>query len=173
VWYFDIIIISGKTALFDPQPSIEDSVSSDPVFTCLDFATIFFLQPCVRPPMFPSDRVAQLCPHASCDSQGYGRLCTSPGMWHHDSEELAATFFRSRRLPLILRQHVATNGLHGLTSQRTVIFTLIDVSKIVLQYEVRMTLSDGPWHFRRIGVRPPWFSRSPKLSSIRLTARGV
>jgi hypothetical protein len=83
-----IISINDKTALSEPQPSIEDSVSSDPVFTCLDFAAIFFLQPALRPTrvledhvfvfMSPSDRVAQLYLQApgslfvaSCDAQGW------------------------------------------------------------------------------------------------------
>jgi hypothetical protein len=36
----DIIIIVGKTALFAPHPSSEDSASFGPVFTSLDFETI-------------------------------------------------------------------------------------------------------------------------------------
>jgi hypothetical protein len=50
-----IIIVIGKTALFEPQPFSEDSVRcvpshlcdmnrDHPVFTFLDVATIFFLQ---------------------------------------------------------------------------------------------------------------------------------
>jgi hypothetical protein len=34
----------GKTALFEPQPSLEDSTSLHPVFASLDFATLIFLQ---------------------------------------------------------------------------------------------------------------------------------
>jgi hypothetical protein len=40
-----IIIIIGKTALFELQPSLEDSARSvHPVSTSLDFATVIFLQ---------------------------------------------------------------------------------------------------------------------------------
>jgi hypothetical protein len=38
------IIIIGKTALFEPYSSLEDSARLHPVFTSLDFATIIFLQ---------------------------------------------------------------------------------------------------------------------------------
>jgi hypothetical protein len=39
------IIIIGRTALFEPYPSLEDSVRlDDPGFTSLDFAAIIFLQ---------------------------------------------------------------------------------------------------------------------------------
>jgi hypothetical protein len=38
----DIIIITCKTALFEPYPSLEDSTTFDPVSTSLDFATIIF-----------------------------------------------------------------------------------------------------------------------------------
>jgi hypothetical protein len=38
-----IIIIIGKTALFEPQPSLDDSATLHPVFTSLDFATIIIL----------------------------------------------------------------------------------------------------------------------------------
>jgi hypothetical protein len=37
-----MIIIIGKTALFEPQPSLEDSARFDPVFTSLDFVTVIF-----------------------------------------------------------------------------------------------------------------------------------
>jgi hypothetical protein len=37
-----IIIIIGKTTLFEPQPSLQDSARLRLVFTSLDFATIFF-----------------------------------------------------------------------------------------------------------------------------------
>jgi hypothetical protein len=36
-----VIIIIGKTALFEPQPSLEDSVRLYLVFTSLDFVTVF------------------------------------------------------------------------------------------------------------------------------------
>jgi hypothetical protein len=39
-----IIIIIGKTTLFQPWPSLEDSAGLHPVFISLDFATIFVLQ---------------------------------------------------------------------------------------------------------------------------------
>jgi hypothetical protein len=86
-----IITITGKTALFEPQPSLEDSARFDPGFRYLGFATVKFLQSKVislaskpRPGgsglcMSRSDRVAQLYPQAlgslfvaSYDSQGYG-----------------------------------------------------------------------------------------------------
>jgi hypothetical protein len=35
-----IVIIIGKTALFEPQPSLEDSAGLYAVFNSLDFATI-------------------------------------------------------------------------------------------------------------------------------------
>jgi hypothetical protein len=35
-----IITTIGKTALFEPQPSLEDSARLHPVFTSLDFVTI-------------------------------------------------------------------------------------------------------------------------------------
>jgi hypothetical protein len=38
-----IIIISSKTALYEPQPSLDDSSRFDLVFTSLDFATIIIL----------------------------------------------------------------------------------------------------------------------------------
>jgi hypothetical protein len=38
-----IIITIGKTALFEPQPSLEYSVRLHPGFTLLDFATVFSL----------------------------------------------------------------------------------------------------------------------------------
>jgi hypothetical protein len=48
------IIITGKTDLLEPQPSLENSARFDPVFTCLDFVTILFTeqgrQPCVQLP---------------------------------------------------------------------------------------------------------------------------
>jgi hypothetical protein len=87
------IITIGKTALFEPWPSLEDSARSHPVFTYLDFITIIVLQskarqPCVQPPnledqvsvfMSPSDRVVQLYPQAPGSlfvafygSRGYG-----------------------------------------------------------------------------------------------------
>jgi hypothetical protein len=52
LFYFIGIITIGKTALLEPQPSLEDCVRLHPVFTSLDFPTIFFLkeqgdQPCV------------------------------------------------------------------------------------------------------------------------------
>jgi hypothetical protein len=37
-----IIIIIGKTALLEPQPSLEDSARFDPVHTSLNFATVIF-----------------------------------------------------------------------------------------------------------------------------------
>jgi hypothetical protein len=47
-----IIIIIGKTSLFKPQRSLQDSARLLPVFTSLDFATVILLteqnrQPCV------------------------------------------------------------------------------------------------------------------------------
>jgi hypothetical protein len=39
-----IIIISSETALYEPQPSLEDSARFDPVSTSLDLATIYFFQ---------------------------------------------------------------------------------------------------------------------------------
>jgi hypothetical protein len=84
-----IIIIIGRTTLFEPQPSLEDSARFDPVFTSLDFVTVFFFYRALRPTlnledlvsvfMFPSDRMAQFYPQAPgplfvafYDSQGYG-----------------------------------------------------------------------------------------------------
>jgi hypothetical protein len=57
-----IIIFIAKTALFEPQPSLEDSARfvlswelDHSVFTSSDFATVFLFteqghQPCVQPP---------------------------------------------------------------------------------------------------------------------------
>jgi hypothetical protein len=95
-----LIIIIGKTALFEPYPFLEDSARfihywglDHVVFTSLDFATVIFFtkkghQPCAQPPILenqvcvfisPSDGVAQLYPQALgslfvafYDSQGYG-----------------------------------------------------------------------------------------------------
>jgi hypothetical protein len=87
-----IIIIMAKRARLNPQPSLEDTARSDPIFTSLDFVTIFFLQSkvvslasnpqpggpglCIYA---PSDREAQIYPKctrfsfiAFYDSQGYG-----------------------------------------------------------------------------------------------------
>jgi hypothetical protein len=60
-----IIIIFGKTALFEPQPSLEASVRLHPVFTSLHFAIVFFFieqlrQPCVQPPTWRT-RSLYLC----------------------------------------------------------------------------------------------------------------
>jgi hypothetical protein len=73
-----ITIIIGKTALFEAQPSLEESARLHAVFTSLDYETIFFLQSkvvslasnpqpggpglCVYA---PSDRVAQLYPEGT------------------------------------------------------------------------------------------------------------
>jgi hypothetical protein len=41
----EIIVIIGRTVLFEPQPSLEDSIRMHLVFTSLDFeTTIFFLR---------------------------------------------------------------------------------------------------------------------------------
>jgi hypothetical protein len=37
-----MIMIIGKTAFFEPQPSLEDSSRLHPVFTSLDFTTVHF-----------------------------------------------------------------------------------------------------------------------------------
>jgi hypothetical protein len=88
------IITTGKTALFEPEPSLEDSASLHPVFTSLDFTIIFYfyrarsssaLHPTASAedniPVFmsTSDRVALLYPQAPhslfityYDLQGYG-----------------------------------------------------------------------------------------------------
>jgi hypothetical protein len=71
------IIITSKTALFEPQPSLEDSTKFDLVLTSLDFTTVIFLQSKVVNLAFnpqpggpdlciyvPSDRVVQLYPQA-------------------------------------------------------------------------------------------------------------
>jgi hypothetical protein len=39
-----IIIINGKTAFLEPQPSLDDSARHDPVFTSWDFVTIIHSQ---------------------------------------------------------------------------------------------------------------------------------
>jgi hypothetical protein len=87
-----IIIIIGKTALFEPWPSLEDSAIFHLVFSSLDLATIFFyrvrlsalhpipnLEYQVSAFMSLSDSVAQLYPQAPgsifvtfYDSQRYG-----------------------------------------------------------------------------------------------------
>jgi hypothetical protein len=72
-----MIIITDKTALFEPWPYLDDSASLHPVFTSLDFATIFFyrerlsdlrpipsLEDQISIFMSPSDRVAQFYPQA-------------------------------------------------------------------------------------------------------------
>jgi hypothetical protein len=91
--FYHIIV---KTVLFEPYPSLEDSVRLHPVFTSLDFAIIIFYtarSSALRPTsnledqvpvfMFPSDRVAQLYPQAPGSlfvalyySQGYGEGIT-------------------------------------------------------------------------------------------------
>jgi hypothetical protein len=67
-------IIIGKTDLFEPYPSLEDSARFHLVFTSLNFATIFFLYTASASAFHPtpnledqvsvfmssSDRVAQL-----------------------------------------------------------------------------------------------------------------
>jgi hypothetical protein len=84
--------IIGKTAFFEPQPSLRDSAKFYAVFTSLDFATIIFFSqskvvshasnPNKEDQVFvfmsPRDRVAQLYPQAPgslfvlfCYSQGY------------------------------------------------------------------------------------------------------
>jgi hypothetical protein len=87
-----IIIIIDKTALFEPWPSLEDSVRFNPVFSSLYFAKIFFyrvrlsalhptpnLEDQVPVFMSLSDRVPQLYLQAPGslfvsfhESQGYG-----------------------------------------------------------------------------------------------------
>jgi hypothetical protein len=37
------VMVIGKTALFEPEPSLGDYARLNPVFTSLDFTTIFFL----------------------------------------------------------------------------------------------------------------------------------
>jgi hypothetical protein len=61
----------GKTALFEPQPSLEDSTGMHPVFISLDFSTKEEgCQPCVQLPNLEdqvsasSDSVTHLCPQA-------------------------------------------------------------------------------------------------------------
>jgi hypothetical protein len=77
-----LVIIIGKRAVFETQPSLEDSARFDPVFTSLNFATTAFFysatSSALRPtpkledqvPTFtsPSDRVAQLCSVRSTQS---------------------------------------------------------------------------------------------------------
>jgi hypothetical protein len=57
--FIAVIIMIGKTALFEPQSSSDDSAKLQPVFTYLDFATIFFTeqgcQPCVQLPNLESE----------------------------------------------------------------------------------------------------------------------
>jgi hypothetical protein len=87
-----IIIIVLNTTILEPLPSLENSASMHPVFTCLDFVTILLQSKVVSLASNPnvedhifvfmssSDRVAQLHPQAPgslfvafYDSQGYGR----------------------------------------------------------------------------------------------------
>jgi hypothetical protein len=45
-----LIIFIGKTALFEPRPSLKDSARLHPVFDSLDFATVFFVtEQCCQP----------------------------------------------------------------------------------------------------------------------------
>jgi hypothetical protein len=43
-WIYFYLLIIGETALFEPQPSLEDAARTNPVFSSLDFATVFFFQ---------------------------------------------------------------------------------------------------------------------------------
>jgi hypothetical protein len=61
-----IIIIIGKTALFEPQPSLEDSATLHPGFELFGFRdSIFYIkqgpQSCVQPPTWRT-RSLYLCP---------------------------------------------------------------------------------------------------------------
>jgi hypothetical protein len=54
-WLFFIITI-GKTALFEPLPSLQDYDGFDPVFTSLDFVTVIFYRAkssALRPTPYP------------------------------------------------------------------------------------------------------------------------
>jgi hypothetical protein len=57
-----IIVISGKTALFEPKPSLEDFARLQPGFSYLDFETLYFLQSKVfSPTSNPQLRVPGPC----------------------------------------------------------------------------------------------------------------
>jgi hypothetical protein len=78
------IIIIGKTALFEPLPSSENSArlvysSVIPVFISLDFTTVIFFteqgrQPCIQPPTRRT-RSLYLCPTVT------GWLSYTPSHW--------------------------------------------------------------------------------------------
>jgi hypothetical protein len=100
------IIIIGKTALFEPQPSLEYSARFHPVFTSLDFATIIIfteqgLQPCIQPPIWRSKSL-YVCPPVTGWPPGTGfpfrRLLQLAGLrWRYSNPPPQGEYHHSLR----------------------------------------------------------------------------
>jgi hypothetical protein len=93
-----LFIITGKTAVSAPQPSLEDSARFDRVFSPLDFATIFFFteqgrQPCLQPPKLEGTSL-YFCPQPPKLEGTSLYLCPPVTGW---SSYTPGTGFSSRR----------------------------------------------------------------------------
>jgi hypothetical protein len=76
----------SKTALFEPQPSLEDSARVHQVSTSLDFATLFFLQ----------NNIVSLVSNSNLEDQGMSRTDRVAQFYFHISRCLFVAFYDSQ-----------------------------------------------------------------------------